>query len=62
MLIFHTAAAYAEWFATNDARTRGRELIARALAVIGDHYLTVHPTCAVAFALYGDPAAARLGA
>ena len=56
-VIFETAAAYAEWFATSDERTRGRELIARALAVVGDHHVSVGTDCAVAFAMYGDVAA-----
>ena len=34
------------------------ELIARAIAVIGDH-VYVQPDAAVTFALYGDTAAAR---
>jgi DNA-binding CsgD family transcriptional regulator len=56
-LIFDAAAALAEWYATNDECTKGRELIARALAVIGDH-VALSPDSAVAFALYGDTAAA----
>ncbi|MGA8575763.1 MAG: AAA family ATPase [Candidatus Cybelea sp.] len=55
--IIATAACYAEWFAAIEERTKARELIARAIAVIGD------PGCdacgAVTFALYGDTAAAR---
>ncbi len=57
--IFEMAASYAEWFAASDARTRGRELIARALAAIGDHHITVQPDRAVAFTMYGDTAAVR---
>jgi DNA-binding CsgD family transcriptional regulator len=56
--IFCAAAAYAEWLATNDERARARELIARAVAVIG-HQVLEQPDCAVAFALYGDAAAGR---
>lgn len=57
-VIFQIAAAYAEWFATSDARTRARELIARALAAIGDYHVTVEADYVLAFALYGDTAAA----
>ena len=57
-LIFITAATFAEWYATNKEPMRARELIARALAVIGDHVF-VQPECVVEVALYGDAAAAR---
>ena len=57
-IILYTTAGYAEWFAANNERTRARELIARALAVIGDH-APPHPDYDVAYAQYGDAAAAR---
>ena len=57
-MIFARAASYAEWYAATEERTRARELIARALGIIGDHVM-VYPDCAVAFALYGDSAAGR---
>ena len=57
--ICEIAAAYAEWFATNDGRTRARELIARALTAIGDRHDMARLDGILAFALYGDAAAVR---
>lgn len=57
-LTFVVAGAVAEWHATNEEPMRARELITRALAVIGDN-VYVRPDAAVEFALYGDQAAAR---
>ena len=57
-LISEIASAYAEWFATNHERSKALDLIAKALGVIGDNVF-VPPGCAVAFALYGNAAAAR---